>query len=123
MTIMPRYKEENCMKKAKAVKLLALLLAAVSLFALCACGAKGGKEQPTAQTTFEELGDYAKRLEKAGNYEAAQHVYELIPKAVSGAAIADIETEIADSAYGKYFADMQNLDKWADLIESAGVKK
>ena len=68
------------MKNTK--KVLALLLALMLTLALCACGSK--QEEKTkngnAQTDFSSLYDYAKRLEEAGNSEAAAAVYELIAK-------------------------------------------
>ena len=105
---------------------VALLLALVLALALCACGAKNGKkqsDQPTAQTTFDALCEYAKRLEDAGNYEAAQRVYELLPKAMAGGAINDIEAGIAESTYGDFFAGKQSLNEWKALIESVGDAK
>lgn len=127
-------------------KIISIMLAVCVLLALCACGSKkddnkknnmqtdntslyeyaqkleenGDNEAAAAQTMFEALCEYAKRLEDAGNYEAAQQVYAQLPKAVAGAAVADIEAGIADTTYGKYFAGMQNLNKWEDLIESVG---
>ena len=120
-------------------KTISIMLAVWVLLALCACGGKAEDkaESPAAydsksgygarestegymQSEYEALLDYAKRLEEAGNYEAAQQVYALLPKAVAGAAVADIEAGIADTTYGKYFAGMQNLNKWEDLIKSVG---
>lgn len=70
-------------------KIISIMLAVCVLLALCACSFKIGPwelklfggdddEQPAAQTMFEELSDYAKRLEEAGNEEAAAAVYEII---------------------------------------------
>jgi len=101
--------------------LIALLLSALMLLALCACGGKD--DRPTAQTSFEALCEYAKRLEDAGNYEAAQRVYELLPNAMAGGAVNDMETAIADSDRGDVFAGKRSLDKWSGLIESVGEAK
>jgi len=101
--------------------LIALLLSALMLLALCACGGKD--DRPTAQTSFEALCEYAKRLEDAGNYEAAQRVYELLPNAMAGGAVNDMEAGIAESTYGDFFAGKQSLNEWKALIESVGDAK
>lgn len=106
--------------------LIALLLSALMLLSLCACGGKDGKkkdDRPTAQTSFEAMCEYAKRLEDAGNYEAAQRVYELLPDAMAGGAVNDMESAIADSDRGDVFAGKRSLDKWSGLIESVGEAK
>ena len=68
------------MKKGKTAKLIAFLLAALVLLALCACKPKNDKEPSSneARTNISSLLDYAKKLEKSGNSEAAAAVYELI---------------------------------------------
>ena len=110
----------------KTAKWIAFLLAALMLLTLFGCGGKDGKRQSgktNVQTTYEALCDYAKRLEEAGNHEAAERVYELLPKALTGSAVNDIEAGIADSSYGNVFSGRQSLDEWKDLMESAGDSK
>ena len=60
--------------------LLCLLLAIFILVALCACGSKKDEkpESRTNQANITSLYDYARRLEEAGNSEAAAAVYALI---------------------------------------------
>lgn len=78
-------------------KIISIVLAVCVLLALCACGGKAGDkaESPAVfdgksehearesteaymQGEHEALLDYAKRLEEAGNEEAAAAVYEII---------------------------------------------
>ena len=63
-------------------KIISIMLAVLMLLALCACGSKndGKADGNTNQTNFSALYDYAKRLESAGNSEAAAAVYELIAR-------------------------------------------
>lgn len=55
--------------------LIALLLSALMLLSLCACGNNGKTHD---LQNMQSLIKYAEQLEKAGNSEAAAAVYELI---------------------------------------------
>ena len=68
------------MKKTILLKPIALLLAAVMLLSLYACGSKKKPGGKTEQASISSLYDYAKSLEAAGNSEAAAAVYELIAR-------------------------------------------
>lgn len=66
-------------------KIISIMLAVLMSLALCACGGKAGDkaESPAAydgKSEYEALLDYAKRLEEAGNEEAAVAVYALLPQ-------------------------------------------
>ena len=71
-------------------KVVAIILAVLMLFALCACGSKGGGNKAGRPTTYdgkneyEALLNYANRLEEAGNAEAAALVRSKIPQAGRG---------------------------------------
>ncbi|MBR0466208.1 MAG: hypothetical protein IJJ40_01780 [Clostridia bacterium] len=56
-------------------KAVAIILAVLMLFALCACGNSG---KTNDSQNMQSLIKYAEQLEKAGNSEAAAAVYELI---------------------------------------------
>lgn len=56
-------------------KVVAIILAVLMLFALCACGNSG---KTNDSQNMQSLIKYAEQLEKAGNSEAAAAVYELI---------------------------------------------
>ncbi len=78
------------MKTSKTVKLIAFLLVAIMLASLCACGSKDDTKTPGgAQTEFGSLLDYAKKLEEAGNAEAAAAVYEIVIKNGGAGLIGD----------------------------------
>lgn len=75
------------MKHAKTIT--ALILALLLIFTLCACGdgeetggdTKGGKKTQSTKGGAENVSslvEYARSLEKAGNYEAAAAIYQLI---------------------------------------------
>ena len=55
--------------------LIALLLSVLMLLSLCACGNNG---KTNDSQNMQSLIKYAEQLEKAGNSEAAEAVYELI---------------------------------------------
>lgn len=71
-------------------RILALIvLFCLVLFSFTACKGNGGKTRPTKYDgvqSVEALLDYAKRLEKNGDAEAAAAIYDLIDKALIASA-------------------------------------
>lgn len=98
-------------------KVVAIILAVLMLFALCACGSKDGGNKAGRPTTydgkneFEELLDYANRLEEAGNAEAAALVRSKIPQAAAGEANEEIEKYMQNNE------DLQTAENIVDAIE------
>ncbi|MBQ7485623.1 MAG: hypothetical protein IJT78_03235 [Oscillospiraceae bacterium] len=110
------------MKRRKTAKLIALLLAALMLAALCACGGKGGDQasRPTAydgKNEYEALLDYADRLEEAGNAEAAALVRARIPQAAAGEAREKIEEYMHNDEQFQMFENMEDAMEIADALK------
>ncbi len=60
-------------------KVVAIILAVLMLFALCACGSKkDDNKKNNMQTDYTSLYEYAQKLEENGDNDAAAAVYEII---------------------------------------------
>ena len=98
-------------------KVVAIILAVLMLFALCACGSKDGGNKAGRPTTydgkneFEALLNYADRLEEAGNAEAAALVRSKIPQAAAGEANEKIEKHMQNNE------NLQTAENIVDAIE------
>lgn len=99
-------------------KVVAIILAVLMLFALCACGAKDGGNKAGRPTTYdgkneyEALLNYADRLEEAGNAEAAALVRSKIPQAAAGEANEEIE---------KYMQNNENLQTAENIVDAIEI--
>ena len=102
-------------------KLIAFLLAALMLLSLCACGSKsdGKPDGNTNQTNFSSLYDYAKRLEEAGNSEAAAAVYELIAQ---GGGAELIEKAHEESPAVKATDEIEQIEEVFDHMKGGDGK-
>lgn len=69
---------------------IAVLMIAV-ICTVCVGCFFGGKESDA--NNVQSLREYAEKLEKAGNSEAAAAVYELIPKAINGELLPEAHEE------------------------------
>ena len=104
-------------------KVVAIILAVLMLFALCACGSKDGGNKAGRPTTYdgkneyEALLDYANRLEEAGNAEAAALVRSKIPQAAAGEANEEIEKYMQNNE------DLQTAENIVDAIEIIAALK
>ena len=108
-------------------KTFAILLAALMLLALCACGfGNGGNtgenagDRPTkydGQNSIEAIIDYADRLEAAGNEEAAAIVRSHIPQAASGEANQKIEE------FKQENEDLQIVEVVEDAVRIANAQR
>ena len=107
----------------KLTKGLALLLALILLFALCACGSKDGGNKAGRPTTYdgkneyEALLNYADRLEEAGNAEAAALVRSKIPQAAAGEAREKIEEYMQNNEQFQMFENMEDAIEIADALK------
>lgn len=99
-------------------KVVAIILAVLMLFALCACGSKDGGNKAGRPTTYdgkneyEALLNYANRLEEAGNAEAAALVRSKIPQAAAGEANEEIE---------KYMQNNENLQTAENIVDAIEI--
>ena len=99
-------------------KVVAIILAVLMLFALCACGSKDGGNKAGRPTTYdgkneyEALLNYANRLEEAGNAEAAALVRSKIPQAAAGEANEKIE---------KYMQNNENLQTAENIVDAIEI--
>ena len=104
-------------------KVVAIILAVLMLFALCACGSKDGGNKagrPTAydgKNEFEALLDYADRLEEAGNAEAAALVRSKIPQAAAGEARKKIEEYMQNNEQFQMFENIEDAIEIADALK------
>lgn len=104
-------------------KVVAIVLAVLMLFALCACGAKNGGNKdgrPTAydgKNEFEALLDYADRLEEAGNEEAAALVRSKIPQAAAGEANEKIEKYMQNDEQFKMVENIEDAIEISDALK------
>ncbi|WP_130838696.1 zinc-ribbon domain-containing protein [Lachnoclostridium sp. Marseille-P6806] len=109
----PVRKEKNGKKKIGVIALVIVLLVSGSCAALYFTFFRGEQFKGKAEQTYEAeqagtILDYARKLEKAGNYEAAEAVYSLIPK---GAGADLIEKEKEKIPPVRVQEDLEKLDK------------
>ena len=103
-------------------KVVAIILAVLMLFALCACGSEDEGNKAGRPTTydgkneFEALLDYADRLEEAGNAEAAALVRSKIPQAAAGEAREKIEEYMQNNEQFQLFENMEDAIEIADAL-------
>lgn len=104
-------------------KVVAIMLAVLMLFALCACGSKDGGNKAGRPTTYdgkneyEALLNYADRLEEAGNAEAAALVRARIPQAAAGEAREKIEEYMQNNEQFQMFENMEDAIEIADALK------
>jgi len=104
-------------------KVVAIILAVLMLFALCACGSKDGGNKAGRPTTYdgkneyEALLNYANRLEEAGNAEAAALVRARIPQAAAGEAREKIEEYMQNNEQFQMFENMEDAIEIADALK------
>lgn len=104
-------------------KVVAIILAVLMLFALCACGSKDGGNKAGRPTTYdgkneyEALLNYANRLEEAGNAEAAALVRSKIPQAAAGEAREKIEEYMQNNEQFQMFENMEDAIEIADALK------
>lgn len=104
-------------------KVVAIMLAVLMLFALCACGSKDGGNKAGRPTTYdgkneyEALLNYANRLEEAGNAEAAALVRARIPQAAAGEAREKIEEYMQNNEQFQMFENMEDAIEIADALK------
>lgn len=104
-------------------KVVAIILAVLMLFALCACGSKDGGNKAGRPTTYdgkneyEALLNYADRLEEAGNAEAAALVRSKIPQAAAGEAREKIEEYMQNNEQFQMFENMEDAIEIADALK------
>ena len=104
-------------------KVVAIILAVLMLFALCACGSKGGGNKAGRPTTYdgkneyEALLNYANRLEEAGNAEAAALVRSKIPQAAAGEAREKIEEYMQNNEQFQMFENMEDAIEISDALK------
>ena len=104
-------------------KVVAIILAVLMLFALCACGSKDGENKAGRPTTYdgkneyEALLNYADRLEEAGNAEAAALVRSKIPQAAAGEAREKIEEYMQNNEQFQMFENMEDAIEIADALK------
>ncbi len=104
-------------------KVVAIILAVLMLFALCACGSKAGGNKAGRPTTYdgkneyEALLNYANRLEEAGNAEAAALVRARIPQAAAGEAREKIEEYMQNNEQFQMFENMEDAIEIADALK------
>lgn len=104
-------------------KVVAIILAVLMLFALCACGSKDGGNKAGRPTTYdgkneyEALLNYANRLEEAGNAEAAALVRSKIPQAAAGEAREKIEEYMQNNEQFQMFENMEDAIEISDALK------
>lgn len=104
-------------------KVVAIILAVLMLFALCACDSKDGGNKAGRPTTYdgkneyEALLNYADRLEEAGNAEAAALVRARIPQAAAGEAREKIEEYMQNNEQFQMFENMEDAIEIADALK------
>ena len=104
-------------------KVVAIILAVLMLFALCACGSKDGGNKAGRPTTYdgkneyEALLNYANRLEEAGNAEAAALVRSKIPQAAAGEAREKTEEYMQNNEQFQMFENMEDAIEIADALK------
>lgn len=110
------------MKKEKTAKLIVILLAVLMSLALCACGSKkddnskssskaDSSRSDNVQTDYASLYEYAQKLEKDGDNDAAAAVYEIIVRN-GGKDLANSAREQIDL--------MQTMDEINEISEIFG---
>lgn len=104
-------------------KVVAIILAVLMLFALCACGSKDAGNKAGRPTTYdgkneyEALLNYADRLEESGNAEAAALVRSKIPQAAAGEAREKIEEYMQNNEQFQMFENMEDAIEIADALK------
>ena len=95
-----------------------IMLVALMVCTLCACGKNKTKNSSelAGMQNIQSMVDYAEKLEKAGNTEAAARIWARIANASKEAGGADAQKMMEDSTGAKIIDALEEANKIAPVI-------
>lgn len=116
-------KAPNKKKKHTGIIIVAAIVVIVTVIIIIAVSSNSGSTRPTKYDddvyTIEALIDYAERMEKAGNYEAAAQIYSLLPKAGEGELRTKINKVIFDNPAYKTIDSLNEAYEFYNAVKGA----